>query len=119
MADLLDLRTDGNPDTVRIDGVSYPLADFDDYSIVDQHRHRQAGVRLQGLFAQDSLSDTEAEELLALIETVFVAVAPGLPENVVARLRPGMKLQIIAAFFNARPGAAAVARPADDQPADG
>lgn len=98
MANLRELSTRAEPDTITIDGVAYELADAGAFSTLESSRMRTLGRRVAALGGKDDLTEDEARECDAAIDAIFRLIAASVPDEVVARLRSSHKLAVIEAF---------------------
>jgi len=102
---LMDLKTDGSAETVKIDDEEYTLQDFDDFTPLDQHALARQGRRITSLFDKEILKEPETQELEALANSIFNRIAGTIPDLVRQKLKPGAKQRIVNAYFLAYRGA--------------
>jgi len=103
MADVLDLTTEHRtPDTVRIDGKSYPIVSIHDLSIREQQKMRQLSDRITKLEERNDLADEDYDELDRLVDELFDMVMPKLPNTVKKKLSTWQRMQVPNAFFTRR-----------------
>jgi hypothetical protein len=96
---LLDLDTQER-DVIAIDGKQYEILQPDDFGLADLAAIRRAYrtvVSVQGK-SEDDLTDDDIEQLGKALDAVTQKVIPDMPAEVLARLRDGQKLQIVATF---------------------
>ena len=96
---LLELKSEGHRETVIIDGKEYALAPFEGFSISDQHRLRNDGLRISKISDKENLSGTEIEEIEATTESWFTQIAGDIPSEVRDKLLPGLKQEVVRAYF--------------------
>ncbi len=102
MALLLDLKTQGTHETVKINGSEYALTDFENLTPLDQLRISRLGKRVLRITNSDSeedLTDAEAKDLESLTTDVFYKIAGDIPEEVRERILATDRLKIFNAYF--------------------
>jgi hypothetical protein len=96
---LLDLDTLEH-DVIAIDGKQYEIMQPDDFGLADLAAIRRAYrtvLAVQGK-AEADLTDDDLEQLAKALDAVTQKAIPSMPAEVLARLRDGQKLQIVATF---------------------
>ncbi len=96
---LLKLKTEGTTIPVEIDGVEYRLAPFEGFSVTDQHQFKKDGKRIGALTKKDDPSDEEIAQLESITENWFSQVVGEIPEDVQKKLMPGLRQEIVGAYF--------------------
>ena len=84
MALLVELKTGGTHETVKVDGTEYALTDFEDLTPLDQIKISRLGkrvLRITGSDSEDDLTDQEAKDLETLTTVVFDKIAGDIPED--------------------------------------
>lgn len=105
MANLRDISTKTEPDTITIDGVHYALTDPGSLSTLEASRLRRQARVLSEHATRDDLSEEEAMACDAALASVFAQVAPSVPPEVAAKLAPGQMAAVIE-VFTVRPSSA-------------
>lgn len=101
MADAkLDLSTQIDRPTVRIDGEEYEMFSPHEMTLVQIHNIQSQGRALQSLMGKDQLSDRERKQLVGLSDSLLDGIMVDIPDEVRARLTDMMKLRIVTAFTN-------------------
>ena len=104
---LIDLKTEGSAETVKIDDEEYSLHDFDEFTPLDQHDLARKGRRIVALFDKETLKEEQSRELESLANSIFSRIAGTIPEEVRQKLKPGAKQRIVNAYFLAYRGGVA------------
>ena len=94
----LDLFTDTERLTVRIDGIDYPLRTSNDLTLDSYKTLERIGPRIGVLFLQQSYSKADLREMSALLDTV-TQIAIVAPEEVLRRLGDANRTMIAKVFF--------------------
>lgn len=97
MTENLNLNLDGAAHTVTIDGAAYNLRAGDDLSIVEFHRLKRQGMRLDALMNADEITEAEETELAALLDTITKRVLEA-PDEIHSKLRDTHRLKIVRTF---------------------
>jgi len=98
MANLLNLDTLTERNTVTVDGVPYDLINPGQLSILDQHRVLKWGARVQELHATvENLSDAAITEMGELLDRFCRLVLPAPPE-VHDRVSDNQRLKLMSVF---------------------
>lgn len=98
MAELLSLSTLTERDTIKIDETEYELRGRGELSMLEAHRLRMAGARIQALLDTEEPEDALLEELDRLTTQTVEAVVVDLPGSVLDALSPQARWSIIMAF---------------------
>lgn len=116
MATLREIVTRAEPDTIRIDGVEYALADPGSFSALESAQLRRRGKVLMD--QHEDPTDEQAAAIDAALNEIFALVAPSVPPEVAARLSPLHKTAVIEAFTQRRsqPSEPALERTTDSTP---
>lgn len=98
IAPLLDLDTLTERPKIIIDKQLYEIRSADELSLVEHHRLRRQGERIEALMNAADLDDSGEAELERLVVQVSDFVMVDVPDEVRARLRQGQRLQVIEVF---------------------
>ena len=106
---LLDIQTLTERPVIAIDGERYEILSLDELSIVDSHRFKSWGRRIQELLERPDLDDRQGAELVTALHQLTDLVMVGVPEDIRAGLSDGSRMAV-AEVFMIRPGLAKLAR---------
>ena len=100
--DLLKLSTEGQSETIEIDGKEYDLAPFNGFSITEQHGLKITGQKMQSIGGKLGKGKETAEDVAALevlIDDQFSRIAGTIPEDVRAKIGALDKQRVVNAYF--------------------
>jgi hypothetical protein len=96
--------------TISVDDKMYELAVMDDFGIDEQQALTRDGAEFDALWnSNDELSKADKQRLKMLLDRMFERVVLEMPKTVKAKMKDGLRGQIVMAFTLA-PLAAAAAR---------
>src|SRR5919109_5473343 len=94
---LLDLTTEQELKTIRIDAIEYPIKRSNDLTLAEYKRLERIAPRIAALIAADELTPDETKELSHLLDTT-VRMALDAPADVQERLGDLNRTRIFEAF---------------------
>ena len=95
---LLELLTNARP-TISIDEIKYDVLTPDDLSIVDHHRLRRWGIRIDDLLQADELDDAAAGELSAMLRQHTDTILRSIPDEIRGKLSDAQRLKVAEVFI--------------------